>query len=269
VTPLRHEEGHGEWVSVGLLRPFVPRGTEQADVTLRLAEEISNGKHHMCKGGAKDVARRLRQCQQGARADVCTMPAAPPRAGREPAPRGPGADATCPCSSGSASTASSSSGSSSGASSSGGRGKSRLRLRIGDLYFVDWMRYEERHTSLPLPPQTSRGLPWAALATTSVRMSGTGADGQVETSPLDVRLAPWEVRGEETHFAVPRAYLVGFRAGFPSAWREHAEQRGLLLRALKHVVEFERARKPKAPGPEETWRRIMRDEAEPLPHGLG
>ncbi|EOD18257.1 hypothetical protein EMIHUDRAFT_196411 [Emiliania huxleyi CCMP1516] len=57
VVPLPEEDGTGEWVQIGLLRPFVPPGIviSRAEVEAKVEELISEGRHNMSRnsGGAR------------------------------------------------------------------------------------------------------------------------------------------------------------------------------------------------------------------------
>ena len=59
VEPLRDEDGTGEWVRLGHLRPFVPPGlTSPVDIASQVNELIDQEQHHMCRGGSRQRARR-------------------------------------------------------------------------------------------------------------------------------------------------------------------------------------------------------------------
>jgi len=116
-------------------------------------------------------------------------------------------------------------------------------------------------------------LPAFIVSSEIVRMDvRTAARG--ETSPLDVRLAPWSRDGlaadPATHFVVPRNHLINFNAGFRDVWAHsaRAERAGAvhasLLDAIEYIVEFRRRRRPTYPGADQVWRSVMMGE-EPLP----
>jgi len=102
VTSLSSDDGSGEWVEAGLLRPFVPRGTAPAIVARRVADDISKRKHHMSHSNAGSAHS----------------------------------------SSGSTSAASSSSASAASTADGRlpVRPGGRVRFRVGGLVFVDWHR---------------------------------------------------------------------------------------------------------------------------------
>jgi len=139
-------------------------------------------------------------------------------------------------------------------------------LLEGDLVFVDWPRLPDI-----VSPATPAGLPAFIVSWEIVRMDVPAAAG--ESSPFDVRVAPWSRDGlaadPATHIVVPRNHLINFHAGFRPAWAAGGARapHESLLDAIEYKVEFRRRRKPAYPGAEKMWREVMGEA--PLPARFG
>ena len=139
-------------------------------------------------------------------------------------------------------------------------------LEVGDLVFVDWPRLPDI-----VSPATPSGLPAFIVSWEIVRMDVPAAAG--ESSPFDVRVAPWSRDGlavdPATHIVVPRNHLINFHAGFRPAWAAGGARapHESLLDAIEYKVEFRRRRKPAYPGAEKMWREVMGEA--PLPARFG
>jgi len=139
-------------------------------------------------------------------------------------------------------------------------------LEVGDLVFVDWPRLPDI-----VSPASPAGLPAFIVSWEIVRMDVPSAAG--ESSPFDVRVAPWSRDGlaadPATHIVVPRNHLINFHAGFRPAWAAGGARapHESLLDAIEYKVEFRRRRKPAYPGAEKMWREVMGEA--PLPARFG
>ena len=86
VEPLRMEDGTGEWIRIGLLRPFAPHprlyAVTRAEIESKVAELISQERHHMNRGNAQQ--RRVRWRVHGPAQREGGAPAADERSAAAP-----------------------------------------------------------------------------------------------------------------------------------------------------------------------------------------